>query len=194
MRPTTTPTGRKTWRGGTLLAQWSLALLHSRFRRRAVLSYNNHVPPSFFQPRICSMLRRIFTLVSVLCLANAAFAADPVPEWIWSSDKPKDGEVVYFRKSFNLNLPQGSAAPKSAFMIVTCDNRWTVYFNGEKVSTGEEWQQPARVDLLKLLKNEKNVIAVEGKNDSGAAGLLVRLTITWPDDKKEMIVSDPSWI
>jgi putative heme-binding domain-containing protein len=140
------------------------------------------------------MLRRIFTLVSVLCLANAAFAADPVPEWIWSSDKPKDGEVVYFRKSFNLNLPQGSAAPKSAFMIVTCDNRWTVYFNGEKVSTGEEWQQPARVDLLKLLKNEKNVIAVEGKNDSGAAGLLVRLTITWPDDKKEMIVSDPSWI
>jgi len=140
------------------------------------------------------MLRCTSAILFVICLANPSFSADPVPEWIWSSDKPKDGEVVYFRKSFTLTPPKGSVTPKSVSLLVTCDDHFTAYFNGEKMSSGDDWRQPVKVDVLKWLKTDKNIIAVEGKNDAGAAGLLVRLSITWPDDTTERIVSDASWL
>jgi putative heme-binding domain-containing protein len=140
------------------------------------------------------MLRHTIAFFSLFCLTSLAIAADPVPEWLWSSSDAKEGEVVYFRKSFDLALPQGSPALKSGWLIVTCDNHWKVFINGEKVSSGDDWQLPARADASKYLKSGKNVIAVEGKNDGGPAGLLVKLTVTRPDDSKKLIVSDSSWL
>src|SRR5262245_9067007 len=116
------------------------------------------------------MRRLVFSLLSLLCLASCALAADPVPvpvpEWIWSGAEPKSDEVVYFRKTFSCNFPSGKdAAPKSAILVITCDNHWIAYINGEKVSTGDEWAQPNRVDITKLLQSGVNAIAVEGRND-----------------------------
>lgn len=114
-------------------------------------------------------------------------AQDLIPNWIWSSPNGKDGEVVYFRKTFEAK--PGEKATISA----TCDNEMIVYVNGKKVAESIEWQAQKFADITSLLVDGKNLVAVQAKNQgNGAAGFIAKIQIKHPD-KKEQIVTDASW-
>ncbi len=102
------------------------------------------------------------------------------PEWIWSSTAPRDGEVVHFRKAFDL-----AAKPAKASLAASCDNALEVWINGRRVGDSRDWQQPLRVDVAAHLVAGRNVVAVRAENEGGAAGLVLKL---------DTLRSDASWL
>lgn len=128
---------------------------------------------------------------------HADFAVAGKPEnrppqvgWIWKSNTPGDQERVFFRREFELP-PNVSAAS----VTVACDNRYQLYINGVDLGMSGEWSAPGTYDVLAHLKQGgRNVIAVEGRNEGGIAGLAVRFRATLADGKKPQVVSDANWL
>lgn len=118
-------------------------------------------------------------------------AKDAKPSWVWTSDatvsSAPDG-TRYFRKTFEV---KGDV--KEASLGITVDNHFTVWVNEKQAGTGDEWQYLQKLNVAKLLKPGKNVIAVEGRNDGGSpAGLLASLVLTDADGKR-VINTDKTW-
>jgi hypothetical protein len=115
--------------------------------------------------------------------------AQQAPSWIWKSDKPGDKEAVFFRREFQ--LPPDIA---SATLTISCDNWYHLYLNGHDVGMSAEWSSPGDYDVLAHLKpGGKNVIAIEGRNAGGSAGLALRFSVTLKNGKKLHVVSDGNW-
>lgn len=82
--------------------------------------------------------------------------------WIWShpgAAKADPGGRIFLRKTVTLDH-----LPAQAVGVVTCDNEFTLYVNGEKVAASADWQKPVTVDLTGYLRQGRNVIAVEAIN------------------------------
>lgn len=85
-----------------------------------------------------------------------------IAKWIWSNTPAMSSpaqEIVYFRKTFTLQ-----SQPADAFCIATCDNEFTLWVNGQRVSDGKNWTQPATSDLSTHLKSGENSIIVKAVN------------------------------
>ena len=139
----------------------------------------------------------IVALVAGTLIAGAAPAppAPPVPQqWIWSSPEARDDQTVHFRKTFTLDLPQGTEHPKGGWLIITADEEMTVFVNGEEILTNEAWQEVRRAEVGPFLRRGRNVLAVRVHNKTGAAGLVAKLVLTMPDDKKTDLLSDKTWL
>jgi putative heme-binding domain-containing protein len=142
--------------------------------------------------------------VLLLTLPQAADKAPPKqpsfptkisPAWIWLDDKPRDNQTVYFRKEFEVANPVAAVT-----LQATCDNALTLYLDGKKVLEHHEWESPVVKDVTQHFVTAANktgtgnhVIAVQGHNLDGAAGLLVRLVLVGGDKKTITVVSDASW-
>jgi hypothetical protein len=83
-------------------------------------------------------------------------------KWIWNdpgaAHKTKPG-VVYFRKEFVLR-----EKPSEAAAIVSCDDSFTLYVNGERVASGDQLIKPRLIDLVPWLKAGSNVFAIAAEN------------------------------
>src|SRR5688500_9173755 len=122
-------------------------------------------------------------------LASSARAADePVPEWIWLTKDSPDGQVVLFRKEFDV-----SGDVKSATLFASCDNQLRVFIIGDVVAASEAWETPAKENVTRSVKKGRNVISARGKNNEGIAGLMLRLDVTLADGKTRRVVTDASW-
>lgn len=109
--------------------------------------------------------------------------------WIWKSATPGETEKVFFRREFELPPDVTSAA-----ITLTCDNWSRLSVNGRDLGMAGEWSNPRTFDVLATLKpGGRNVIAVEGRNDGGAAGMALRFRATLKDGKKLHVVSDANW-
>lgn len=122
---------------------------------------------------------------------ESAGAAEPsATTWIWKSATPAKGERVFFRREFQLPPDVASAA-----VTVVCDDSHRVYVNGQDVGTGTGWQNPRTYDVLAKLKpGSRNVIAVEGLNDEGLAGMALRFSAILKSGKKLQVVTDANWL
>jgi putative heme-binding domain-containing protein len=130
-------------------------------------------------------------LLSVYLLVISAFSlsvAHAQPEWIWINKQPVDDQTVYFRTTFDLD-----EKPSSATLHATCDDHMIAYVNGQKVFTNSSWQEPKSTDVTSHLRSGTNVIAVEGKNGGGAAGLVAELTVDKGNKKTTLLATDQSW-
>jgi putative heme-binding domain-containing protein len=138
--------------------------------------------------------------LSMLCLITmhtwgaddpraASTKAGAEPVWIWSNARPDGEQTVYFRKEFVVAAP-----PSGARLIGSCDNRMTVYLNGERVAEGKAWETPTLADVTRQLKRGRNVLAVEARNNGGAAGLLLRLSFETRRQPLAPVVTDASWV
>ena len=120
--------------------------------------------------------------------------------WIWSTDgkiKPHaSGEKRSFRKQFQLPMSFGQAGA-----VITCDNRFTMFLNGKKVASGDNWETPVGVRLQGLVtgKNELLVVAENQGNAPNPAGLFFEAKV-WsegvaPESDAPLLtlVSDGSW-
>ena len=114
----------------------------------------------------------------------------PAPAWIWKSATPGETEKVFFRREFQLPPDVASAA-----ITVTCDNRYRLLVNGRELGMAGDWTNPRSYDVLAHLKpGGRNVIAVEGRNEGGSAGMALRFRATLKDGKKLHVVSDGKWL
>jgi putative heme-binding domain-containing protein len=134
------------------------------------------------------------TILAAAALISPGISAPPpAVQWIWFDEgDPLAGapsEPRYFRK--RIELPKGIA---DARVSITADNGFTLFVNGDKVGSGDNWMSLASFDVKKHLRAGRNVLAVEGRNDGGPAGLMVRLRYTVEGKTEKLdIVSDSSW-
>ena len=113
----------------------------------------------------------------------------PAVVWIWKSAMPAENEVVVFHREFQ--LPPNVA---SATVTIICDDSHRLFVNGEKLGEGVGWNSPHSYDVMAQLKpGGRNIIAVEGKNNRGNAGLALRFRAKLKDGKNLHIVSDSNW-
>ncbi|MGN6543876.1 MAG: DUF1549 domain-containing protein, partial [Aureliella sp.] len=113
-------------------------------------------------------------------------------QWIWSSagEPPAPaGEKRAFRKRFELDAPvdQSGAA-------ISCDNRFTLYVNGKKLASGDNWMTPVAVSLGSLPKgsNELLIVAENQGSSANPAGLYFQAQLG-EGPSAVTLVSDDSW-
>ncbi len=115
--------------------------------------------------------------------------SDPVPQWIWTEKNHVSNQKIYLRTS--VDVP---AAVKSAPLYCTCDNRMTLWINGQQVASSTNWQEPVTLDAAKFLQTGKNVIAVEAQNEGGIAALAFKLSVNSGQANAVTRISDASWV
>ena len=120
---------------------------------------------------------------SVPVVPPSLFKEGPTPKWIWGANDDKNYVV---RTTF-----QGTG--KSAWLRATCDNAMTIYINGKKVASGDDFNRPEQLDIKSRLKDGENVIEAEVVNSGGPAGFVAKLAITGVDGKVRYLVTDESW-
>jgi putative heme-binding domain-containing protein len=111
----------------------------------------------------------------------------PKPQWVWA-ERDSANQKVWFRKSFHLD-----SAPKTARLYATCDNRLTVFLNGNRAAASKAWQSPIDQDVAEHLKQGPNVIAFVGQNEGGVAALVAKLMINDSRGDRLDVVTDRSW-
>lgn len=129
------------------------------------------------------------TAVCAVFTFQAALANEPIAQWLWKSAQPAAGEKVYFRREFE--LPQDVA---SAAVTLACDDWHHVWINGKDLGFGGDWITPRGYDVMPHIKQGgRNVIAVEGRNEQGAAAMALRFRATLKDGRKLYVMSDGTW-
>lgn len=108
-------------------------------------------------------------------------------QWIWVA-QTQGTQTVSARAAVTL-----SAAPRSATLFVTADDAATVYVNGHRlIATNpaeNQWRQVQRQPVAPLLHAGQNVVAMQGVNSGGAAGILAQLEV----DGKIVLQSGAHW-
>ena len=122
-------------------------------------------------------------------------------KWIWSAadtSKSPAGETVVFRKQFQL-----AKAPSQAVAVISCDNSYVLYVNGQRVAAGDNWEVPDVVLLSGRLKagpNEILIVAKNGGNGPNPAGLFFEARLSDGDSadkanagESQRLATDSSW-
>lgn len=116
-------------------------------------------------------------------------------KWIWSSSgadaQPPAGEAMTVRKTFTLD-----AAPVRAGAVITADNSFTLFVNGQKVTNSDDWEQPENVSLENVLKKGDNEIVIVAKNGGNApnpAALYFEARWQFATGEPQTLSTDESW-
>jgi hypothetical protein len=129
-------------------------------------------------------------------IAGADAAAPPYGKWIWSSAdasaaKPKAGEQITLRKKMTL-----ATTPKSASVVVTCDNEYVLWVNGRKLAGDDDWMTVERVDITNALRSGENQLVLLARNlgnSPNPAGLFLAGEISSDQKQPVRLASDDSW-
>lgn len=136
-----------------------------------------------------SPLKAEFKDLRIRCGTRIESGGPPAAVWIWKTATAAEGEKVFFRRDFQ--LPPNIA---SAAVTVICDDSHRLFVNGQDLGAAGGWNTPRSYDVLVHLKpGGRNLIAIEGTNHRGAAGMALRFRATLKDGKKLHIVSDANW-
>ena len=113
-----------------------------------------------------------------------------VGSWIWASET-HDQQTCRFWKSFV--IPNTSPV-RSATLHISADDYYHVFLDGQDLGRGSDWKVLTAYDLHLLLgKSGAHVLAVEGANEFGPAGVILGLDIQLKDGQSLFISSDASW-
>jgi alpha-L-rhamnosidase len=113
-------------------------------------------------------------------------------QWIWYAEgdpltnAPSGSR--YFRKTFT-----SPGNVKSATCTVVADNQFDLFVDGARVGGGNDWHLAQTFDIRAALTAGTNVVAVQGTNVDGAAGVLVTCRIESASGAPVVIASDRSW-
>ncbi|MCB9941339.1 MAG: c-type cytochrome [Planctomycetaceae bacterium] len=114
---------------------------------------------------------------------RASLAQGPPATWIWGPDA---NQQYVLTREFD-----GGA--KIAWLKASSDNSMTLFVNGQRVTSSDEWQTPVEVDIQEYLQPGKNVLRAEVANAGGIAAFACKLALTMPDGTVRYVVSDESW-
>ena len=119
--------------------------------------------------------------------------------WVWHG---ADGTEVppgkrYFRGQVMVRKDRKMSG---ATMSLTADNRFELYVNGQKARKSgegdEDWRNVKTVDLSKLLKPGRNVLAIEAANGGDApnpAGVIGRIVVKYAGAEDQAQAIDKTW-
>ncbi|MFT5189815.1 MAG: putative heme-binding domain-containing protein [Verrucomicrobiales bacterium] len=111
----------------------------------------------------------------------------PKLQVIWTSAEQNNDERAWFTRSFRLE-----GAPVSGKLLLTCDNEFEAYLNGERVAAGKNWERPQNVDVCSKLRKGENRFCIAGLNHGGPAGLA--LDLAWETSTRSgRLVTDTTW-
>ena len=128
--------------------------------------------------------------------AGSAAAGSLAGQWIWSyaegsESVPKPGEQIMLRRKIAL-----AARPQKAWAVITCDNEFTLWVNGQKLAGSKDWQQPKSLRLdgaLKAGANEILILARNAGDGPNAAALFFEARISLPGGEELPLASDGQW-
>jgi hypothetical protein len=109
--------------------------------------------------------------------------------WIWAATT-SDNQAVLFRRFFTIR-----SIPARAVLYITCDNYFQLFINGQPADRSvpdpsiDVWRKVHRIDVASYLHSGKILIAVEGTNAGGPAGLLALMTF----DEMNVLGTDDHW-
>lgn len=115
-------------------------------------------------------------------------------KWIWSREDVAEvpaNETVVFRKTWEVKV-----VPGVAVAVISCDNSYTFYLNGQRLQAGENWQVPDMVLLSTRLKGGPNEIMIVAKNGGASpnpAGLFFEAWLYRPDGGFDAVATDATW-
>jgi len=151
-------------------------------------------------------MRFALGIIGVMILCNVALAqSQPIgfdgAKWIWPSLGARgdlgsmSAGVAYFRTE--VTVPE-SPTLESAEVIITADNLFVLYLNGQSVGESETdnsaWHTPKRWDVTSMLVPGRTVVAVEAVNTlPGPAALIVKLVAKLADGQQIVLASDADW-
>ncbi|MGA0871683.1 MAG: family 16 glycoside hydrolase [Phycisphaerales bacterium] len=108
--------------------------------------------------------------------------------WIWGRNPATDGDRFFFRTSFSLDEPATLAN-----LVATCDNRYTLWLDGQQLLSGKAWDRPQlKADSIALAPGRHEIL-VRAENEGGPAGLLVRGTLRFEDGREQLLRTDETW-
>ena len=121
--------------------------------------------------------------------------------WVWLADgdptRAAPVGVRYFRS--RVSLPPGRKVAE-ATMLMSADNNFVLYVNGEEAGRSEEagdnWRWTRSFDLARLLRGGVNTLAIAARNSGEApnpAGLIGRCRITFDNGDIITATIDASW-
>lgn len=104
---------------------------------------------------------------------------------------PEPGDR-YFRYRFE--LPEEEI--ENARLLISVDDSYILYFNGNQVLQGNDWRKVGDLDLTEMAMNGNNIIAIKGSNEgtlANPAGILVAFRVIYKSGKEVLISSDKNW-
>jgi putative heme-binding domain-containing protein len=134
--------------------------------------------------------RSLFILAVLVAFTTETFGQ--MAEWIWHDNhgaRPASGEERYFRKTF---LIAGKFL--NAELNAAGDDGITVWINGHEIGKSDAWQRPLKVNVTGQLVPGENIIAVEGRNVTGPAGVVIVLDLELEYGKRMTVMTDRSWL
>ncbi len=118
-------------------------------------------------------------------------------KWIWHNEgNPAAAAPVgerFFRRQFNLPSAERIS---SAEIVLTADNSFEVWINGQAAGSGSDFKQSCRFDIRRWIKPGSNLIcvkAVNGADTPNPAGLIGALSIRFQDAPMLQLVTDGTW-
>jgi len=116
-----------------------------------------------------------------------ALAGAQTPEWIWAQEET-DNQSAIFRYDFTLDRDV-----ESVIAAGTGDNEVIAYTNGERLFRQRDWGSVGIMEATQFVKKGQNTIAARAKNNDGAAGFFLRLTVTHTDGTETIITTNKDW-
>ncbi|PBK78496.1 hypothetical protein ARMSODRAFT_1078037 [Armillaria solidipes] len=114
-------------------------------------------------------------------------------DWIWTGEEASaGGSAPIGSRPFRKTIPHRS--PKCAVcatILIATDDLHTLYVNGAEIGSGAS--SSAQVYTVGLNPESDNVIAVNGTNTGGPAGLIATVLVDYTDGTTETFVTDESW-
>ncbi len=117
-------------------------------------------------------------------------------QWVWFPEgNPAESAPLgtrYFRRIFELPASNVSAAT----IEITADDQFRLFVNGSEAGNGDSWKSPKAIAVGSLLKQGKNILAVEARNVGNTpnpAGLICKLKIAFEGGNVSTLVTDGSW-
>jgi putative heme-binding domain-containing protein len=112
-----------------------------------------------------------------------AWNEGPRPDWIWGSDNDRTYRMI---RDFDTSRQTG-------VLRASCDNVMTIFLNGKRLVSSDNWQETTELDLGQFLRPGSNRLMVEVSNQGGIAGLVLKLALTADTAATDWIVTDKDW-
>ena len=116
-------------------------------------------------------------------------------KWIWSDPKAASSTApatIYFRRNIKVD-----EIPSQAVAVMTCDNEFDLFLNGNNIISSRDWKNPVAVDFTQNLIEGTNTLAVIAINVSNApnpAGFFFYSCAFKKGESHWMVGSDSSWL
>lgn len=125
---------------------------------------------------------------------EGVLAQDPPPKgtWFWYPEKNPLVETTVESPKF-VRVFELKEIPNKAVLKCWADDRATVYLNDHKLFRTTYPEDPKSAEARQFLREGTNVIAIEARNSVGAAGILLELTMDFPDKSTVTISGDSEW-